>query len=168
MSKDSKLIVISVFFVFILIIGGSFWLVNGSQKEVLNIKKEAVGILTEPELFDLGSVPINGGVVTREYVFKNITSGSMKLRKIATSCMCTTASVTIGDKTTRFFSMEGSGSNPLVNLDLQSGESGKVTFRFDPAAHGPKGVGAFDRSIWLTFTDPEGREEFKFRGTVIK
>lgn len=168
MLKDTKLIVIGLFFVFLFIIGGSFWLVNGSQRGVLNVKEEAVGIFITPESVDLGNIPINGGVVTREFEFKNITLKNMKLRKIATSCMCTTASVTIGDKTTGFFSMEGSGANPLVNLDLEPGEAGKVTFRFDPAAHGPKGIGPFDRSIWLTFTDPDGLKEFKFKGAVAK
>lgn len=168
MFKDTRIIVIGLFFVFLLVVGGSFWLVKGSQKEVLNIKKEAVGIETAPELIDLGNVPITGGTIIREYEFKNLTSTSMKLRKIATSCMCTTASVTISDKTTGFFSMEGSGINPLVNLDLGPGESGKVTFRFDPAAHGPKGIGPFDRSILLTFTNPEGLKEFKFKGAVVK
>ena len=63
--------------------------------------------------------------------------------------------------------MEGHGdANPAVNLELKAGETAKVVVNFDPAAHGPQGTGAFDRIVWLYFS--EGVKELKFNGEVIK
>lgn len=129
---------------------------------------EVLGIEASPQSYDLGNVPINGGVVTKEFEVKNTTDKMLKLKKIATSCMCTTAMVEAGGKTTNFFSMEMAGDrNPPVNLELGRGETGKVVVKFDPAAHGPEGVGPFDRAIWLTFSDPAGIKELTFNGNVV-
>ncbi len=82
--------------------------------------------------------------------------------------MCTKASFEIGDKKTRFFGMEGHGDkNPPVNIEIPSGASGKVIVQFDPAAHGPQGVGPFERSVFLTFSDPAGIKELRFNGKVV-
>ena len=82
--------------------------------------------------------------------------------------MCTTASVQIGGKETKFFGMEGHGdANPPVNIEVGSGEEGKVMVKFDPAAHGPQGTGPFNRVVYLTFSDPAGMKELTFSGTVV-
>jgi hypothetical protein len=82
--------------------------------------------------------------------------------------MCTKASFEIGDRKTRFFGMEGHGDrNPPVNIDIPDGASGKVVVQFDPAAHGPQGIGPFERSVFLTFSDPAGIKELKFNGEVV-
>ena len=64
--------------------------------------------------------------------------------------------------------MEGMGDkNPPVNLELPSGQTAIVTAIFDPAAHGPKGVGPFDRTVFLYFSNPSGTKELKFNGNVV-
>lgn len=130
---------------------------------------EISGIEVSPQSYDLGNVPINGGNITKDYEVKNTTDKTIKLKKVATSCMCTKAKVTAGGKESKLFGMEGMGDlNPPVNIEIASGEMIKVTAIFDPAAHGPQGVGPIDRSVILTFSDPVGIKELKFDGTVVK
>jgi hypothetical protein len=172
MNKDLKILLGALGFTLLLVIGFAFWQGkptegNESSPDV-NSTSEVLGVEIDPLNYDLGQVPINGGIVTKEYEVKNTTENTLKLKKIATSCMCTTASFELGDKKTKFFGMEGHGdSNPSVNIEIGPGQTGKVVARFDPAAHGPQGVGPIDRSVFLTFSDPAGIKEMKFNGTVV-
>lgn len=165
--KDLKILVITLVFSTILIVGFAF--LFAGKKEGESVTNQVVeGIEANPESYDLGNVPLNWGIVTKEYEIKNVSSSPIKLKKIATSCMCTKASFEVGDKKTRFFGMEGHGDrNPPVNIEIPAGASGKVVVQFDPAAHGPQGVGPFERSVFLTFSDPAGIKELKFKGRVV-
>ena len=167
--KDSKVLIGIALATFLIIVGGVFLLGrNSSNTGEPEADTEVLGIEATPASYELGEVPINGGIVTKEYSIKNTTGKTIKLKKMATSCMCTTASVDIGGKTTKFFGMEGHGdANPPVNIEIGGGQEGKVIVRFDPAAHGPQGTGPFDRVVWLTFSDPGGIKELTFNGTVV-
>ena len=167
--KDSKVLIGIVIATFLVIVGGVVLLGRDSSKTgEPEANTEVLGIEATPAFYDLGEVPINGGIVTKEYSIKNTTDKTIKLKKLATSCMCTTASVDIGGKTTKFFGMEGHGdANPPVNMEIGAGQEGKVVVKFDPAAHGPQGTGPFDRVVWLTFSDPGGIKELTFNGTVV-
>lgn len=150
---------------FLLIIGFAFW--QGGKEEV--VLGDISNVQVTPEFYKLGDIPINGGLVTKEYEIRNTTDSTMKLKKIATSCMCTQAKIKVGDKETRYYGMEHpTDKNPPVNLELAPNETAKVTVNFDPAAHGPQGTGPFDRTVMLTFSDPPGIKELKFNGTVVK
>lgn len=130
---------------------------------------EIKGLESRLTSYQLGDIPRTGGLVSREYAVNNTTDKTMKLFKITTSCMCTKAKVIIDNKETKFFSLEHAGDkNAPVNLDLKPGQTARVIFQFDPNAHGPKGVGLFDRTIQLIFSDPQGVKEFKFNGNVVE
>jgi hypothetical protein len=164
--QGSKMLV-GIILVTILLIGAGVVLLGGKEASSSQVTSEVLGIEASPSFYDLGSVPINGGVISKEYVIKNASVRPIKLKKITTSCMCTTASVQIGGEETKFFGMEGHGdANPPVNIEIGVGEEGKVVVKFDPAAHGPQGVGPFNRVVWLTFSDPGGIKELSFSGTV--
>lgn len=152
----------------LLIFGLGFLLTrNKTQSDEVQVNTEIKGIEVSPASYDLGDVPINGGLVEKEYEIKNVTAKKIILKKIATSCMCTTASFRLGEKETKYFGMEmHTDKNPAVNVEIEAGQVGKVIARFDPAAHGPQGTGPFDRVIYLTFSDPGGIKELKFNGTV--
>ena len=166
--KDSKVLIGIVIATFLVIIGGVVLLGRNSSTGEPEATTEVLGIEATPAFYDLGEVPINGGIVTKEYSIKNTTDKTIKLKKITTSCMCTTASVQLGDKSTKFFGMEGHGdANPPVNIEIGAGQEGKVIVKFDPAAHGPQGTGPFDRMVWLTFSDPGGIKELTFNGSVV-
>ena len=174
MKKDWKILAGSILFTFLLIVGFVLWqarLPAGQGREGLNrtqVLSDGSGIELSPQLSDWGEIPINGGIVTREFEIKNTAGRPVKLKKIATSCMCTTASVKIGEESTRFFGMEMSGDkNPPVNMEIDASDVAKIIVKFDPAAHGPQGVGPFERMVWLTFSDPGGVKELKFSGKVV-
>lgn len=168
MSKDIKLIIAALGLSFLLVVGFAIWQGGKSSDDQLVAGVKIEGVEIAPEFYDLGDVPINGGKVYKEYEVKNTTGNVLKLKKVATSCMCTKAKVKVGDKETKFFGMEGHGDkNPPVNLEIPVGVSAAVAVEFDPAAHGPQGVGPFDRTVWLTFSDPAGVKELKFNGTVV-
>ena len=166
--KDIKILIVTLVFSIGLIIGLAAFFGGNQEEEATVAGIQVEGITADPESYDLADVPINGGLVSKEYEIKNTTDNVLRLKKIATSCMCTKASFEVGDIKTKFFGMEGHGDkNPPVNIEIPAGETGKVIAQFDPAAHGPQGVGPFDRSIFLTFSDPAGTKELKFNGTVV-
>lgn len=86
------------------------------------------------------------------HVFK-VTNSSVKdiyLKKINTSCMCTAAYLESAGGEKGPFGMEGMGYVPPVNEIIKAGESRDIKVVYDPNAHGPAGVGAIDRAIYLT------------------
>lgn len=167
MAKDIKILFGAIALTLILILGFALWQ-SGRQPEEVFSNQAISGLEVTPPSYELGNVPIKGGIVTKDYEVKNTTDKVLKLKKITTSCMCTTASFQVGSKETRFFGMEMVGDkNPPVNIEVAPGQTGKVQVRFDPAAHGPEGVGPFDRIVWLAFSDPAGVTELKFNGTVV-
>ena len=168
MNKDLKILIATLVFSVILIVGLAALFGGKGEEEAIVAGQKVEGIEANPGVYDLGDVPINGGLVTKEYEIKNTTGNTLKLKKIATSCMCTKASFEIGETKTKFFGMEDHGDkNPPVNIEISGGQTGKVVVQFDPEAHGPQGTGPFDRSIYLTFSDPAGIKELKFNGTVV-
>jgi len=166
MTKDIKFLIGAFLISILVIVGVAFLLTKSSQSQAETPTGDISDLTISPVSYELGDVAIDGGIVSKDYEVVNSTSGKLILKKIATSCMCTTASVQIGDKTTKFFGMEGHGdANPPVNLEIPAGQKAKVTVKFDPAAHGPQGVGPFDRIVWLYFA--EGVKELTFKGVVI-
>ncbi len=171
MTKDIKIFIGIIGFTFLLIVGFAVWLggKDSPAKEVTATASVDIKDLeVNPASYDVGTIKMKDGNVIKTYEVKNTSEASMKLQRIATSCMCTKTKIKIGDKETREFGMEGMGDkNPPVNLELPSGQTATVTAIFDPAAHGPKGVGPFDRTVFLYFSNPTGTKELKFNGTVV-
>lgn len=168
MNKDIKIFIGIIGFTVLLIVGLASWQGGKDTNEQTQPLAQVAGIQISPESYELGKVDLNGGLVTKEYEVKNDTDQTMKLQKIVTSCMCTQAKVSVGDKESRYFGMEHPGDrNPPINYEIQPGENAKVTVNFDPAAHGPQGVGPFDRVVTLTFSEPTGVRQLTFNGTVV-
>ena len=164
MKNDSKIMIGSILVTFLLIIGFIFFASN--KKEV--VLTEIQNIEVKPSSYDLGNVPLNGGNVSREYEVINMSENPIKIKKLATSCMCTQAKVSIDGNESSFYGMEHPGDkNPPINIEIPAGKSAKVTTTFDPAAHGPTGTGPFNRTVVLTFTQPDGIKELTFSGTVV-
>lgn len=165
--KDIKVALGAIVLTFVLIVGFSWFFgrVEKGPQEMARI--EGVSVTSGED--DWGEIPINSGIVTKDFSLKNETGEIITLKKLATSCMCTEAKVRVGGKETKVYGMEHPGDkNPAINLEIPSGEQFEVGVNFDPAAHGPQGIGPFERSVWLTFSDPGGVEEVKFTGTVTK
>jgi hypothetical protein len=99
--------------------------------------------------YDFGTISMKNGVVNHEFTVTNNTSAPVFLPTVYTSCMCTTAFLETPSGEKGPFGMQGMGYVPPANDTLAPGESRTVRVQFDPNAHGPAGVGAIDRFIYL-------------------
>jgi len=126
----------------------------------------AVGGLRAREAdFDFGSISMAAGNVTHRFWFRNESPGAVLIRRIYTSCMCTTATFVKGMKIINSYGMPGHGPLPAVNESLKPGEAAFVDVVFDPAAHGPAGLGPTQRVV--TIESDGGRPlELHFAATV--
>ncbi|MDP3994506.1 MAG: DUF1573 domain-containing protein [bacterium] len=167
MSKKAIYILLATL---VLVVVGVY-LMGGKQNKVHESTLPEVSpqdVQITPESYDLGTVLMKDGFVIREYQITNNSQNILRLKNIATSCMCTKAQAVLGDKKTRFYGMEMSGAtNPNIDFDIPGGETAKLVVRFDPAAHGIEGTGPFSRSVYLTFLDPVGQKDVSFSGEVI-
>ncbi len=113
-----------------------------------------------------GNIPINGGNVTKTFTIKNTGTGALKLFNVKTSCHCTKAHVTIAQENSPDFGMDGVSS--WVG-EVPPGRQAKLTVIFDPAFHGPQGIGSLNRFV-LVETNDGGNPKLTFTltGTVIK
>lgn len=154
--------------IIILGFGGYSLFKDSSVPDSALTKIDPSQVEVSPATYDIGSVVMKDGIVTREYEIKNNSSDVLRLKKILTSCMCTKAQVIAGDRKTRFYSMEmGGATNAAVDFDIPANSTAKLLVKFDPAAHGIQGTGPLQREIDLTFVDPIGVRRVGFSGEVV-
>ena len=98
--------------------------------------------------YDFGTISMKAGNVSTTYRIKNEGAEPLALDKIYTSCMCTTATlVTANGRKQGPFGMPGHGPLKPATGQLAPGEMALLEVVFDPAAHGPSGVGRIERVI---------------------
>ncbi len=115
--------------------------------------------------FDFGSISMAKGVVKKTYKISNPSKDTITISKIYTSCMCTKATLFNGDRRAGPFGMPGHGSVPTITETLAPGAEATIEAVFDPAAHGPAGVGNVARNIFVETTDG-GKLELAFKAQV--
>ena len=104
--------------------------------------------------FDFGTISMAKGEVSKMYKIKNSTDAPITINRISTSCMCTKATLIRGDKKEGPFSMPGHGGYaPEINQVMAPGEEAEIETVFDPAAHGPAGVGPANRKVFIDSSD---------------
>ena len=116
--------------------------------------------------FNFGSISMAAGKVTHLYRFRNAGAEPIVLGKMYTSCMCTTAAL-VKSSGRKFapVGMPGHTPIPALNETLQPNEEAMVEVVFDPAAHGPAGIGPIDRVV--TIENSAGQPlELAFRANV--
>ena len=132
-----------------------------SQKEKSSDKAASLGSiieLTASEIyFDFGEISMAAGNASQDFEITNDSSSTIAFEKLFTSCMCTNAYFTSGSEESGPFGMPGHGFVPGLGRELKAGEKAIVKVVFDPAAHGPAGVGPVDRLVWLE-TGDEAKE----------
>lgn len=139
------------------IIGLSVLLVT-DNKSPDNSKTISSAILAAIETrFDFGTISMQKGNVSHKFELKNEGSEAVVINKVYTSCMCTTASLIDGTgKRLGIFGMPGhGGGSGNTNVNLAAGKSLTVEAIFNPAAHGPSGVGFIERSVYLETNSSE-------------
>ncbi len=135
------------------ILGVAIWIgkpATGPNQEA-NISSLGVkGALSSDELsYDFGTISMAAGKVSYSFRIKNSGAESITISQIYTSCMCTSATLILGEKRTGPFGMPGHGFLPKINKVIGPGGEAALEVVFDPEAHGPAGVGPIDRVVYL-------------------
>jgi len=115
--------------------------------------------------FNFGSVSMAAGKVTHSYRLRNSGTEPVIIRKMYTSCMCTTAALVKAGRKSDAFGMPGHSPIPTINAPMNPGEEAMIEVVFDPAAHGPAGIGPIERVV--TIENSAGRPlELAFAANV--
>jgi hypothetical protein len=135
----------------ILVLGGLIWIARPDGQNNNAVSGSSNGSLTieEANNYDFGSISMAAGKVTHQFKIKNTSAETVSISKMYTSCMCTTATLMIGSKQFGPIGMPGHGAIPLINQAIKPSEEVRVEVVFDPAAHGPAGVGRIGRTVTL-------------------
>lgn len=135
----------------LLILGGIIWSAR-SQTEAgaaLPDTTPASPLNISNDKYDFGVVRLNGGLVRTDFKLTNSAPVPVVIEKIFTSCMCTSATLLTPNGSVGPFGMPGHGAVPPANVSLAPGETATLQVTFDPAAHGPAGIGKIERSVSL-------------------
>jgi len=115
--------------------------------------------------FDFGSISMAAGKVQHKYWIRNTGDAPITIRKMYTSCMCTTAALVKAGRRSAPAGMPGHGPIPDLDEPIAPSEAAMVEVVFDPAAHGPGGIGRVERVVTIQ-TDREQPLELAFVATV--
>lgn len=107
------------------------------------------GLIAHEASFDFGSISMGAGKVSHRYWLSNEGGTPVFVKKIYTSCMCTTATFVKGARVIGSYGMPGHGPLPDVNQSFAPGEAAYIDVVFDPAAHGPAGLGRTERFVTI-------------------
>jgi|GEM_PF-1588780 len=110
---------------------------------------QAHALSANPSVFDFGAIAMRDGNVSYTFRVKNEKSEPLLATKLYTSCMCTTAEL-VRKTGERFgpFGMPGHGGSSILNREIGPNEAFDLVVTFDPAAHGPAGIGPTTREIY--------------------
>ena len=161
----------SIISVVVIIFLGFLWVALPYTKSPNAGVQTAAALNAEETYFDFGTISMVDGVVSHVFGVKNEGAESVIIKKVYTSCMCTTAFIEdkSGDRYGEFGMPGHGGVARGTNIKIAPGESISVKAVFDPAAHGPSGVGLSERSIYLETNSVQSpRVELKFRAVVAK
>ena len=110
-------------------------------------------LVSDKNLYDFSTISMANGLVKTIFKVTNPTDKDINVGKITTSCMCTNVYVLEGTSRKGPFGMPGHGIVPRANEIIKAGETQDIEVVYDPAAHGPAGVGAIDRFVYLEDTN---------------
>lgn len=166
---DKKIIaLISLFF--IVVIGIAVFAIGGSGDNKAVVQKTAGAKLeTFQTDFNFNNIKYSGGNVSHTYEIKNIGDKDLQIANLATSCMCTTAYLKVGDNQGPSFGMKGMTAPSNWIGVIKPGQTGEIVAVFDPSYHGPSGIGPIQRTISFETNDPnKPYVEVNFEGTVVQ
>jgi len=164
--NDKKLIIILIISTLALLFGGIFFLTKTTNTPQITTSQNAKAYVADPTSFDWGPIPMNKGNVTKVFTIKNTGTDTLKLFNIKTSCHCTKAYATINGSDSQSFGMDSLSS--WVG-EVSAGKDAKLTVVFDPAYHGPSGMGAVNRFVSVETNDKANAKlTFTLTGAVVK
>lgn len=162
----NKIIIASIA---ILVVGLLLWGKIGSSRPTesaaLATGSTSANISEQIPAYDFGPVSMIRGNVEHEFTITNTNDADLTITKIETTCMCTKAVLKLSDgKEMGPFGMSGHGFSPSVSAVVRTGEKLAIRAIFDPAAHGPAGIGKVERAVILETSS--GQIMMQFRAEV--
>jgi len=155
----------------IAIIFGSIFLVSATTQTPPQVKASsfAKAYTVDPTSFDWGNIAYSGPKATKSFTIKNTGTGTLELYNIRTSCHCTKAYLTIDRQDSPEFGMDMGGNISSYVGKVKPGDKAKLTVIFDPAFHGPSGIGPINRFVDVDTNDSTTPKlTFTLTGTVVK
>lgn len=150
----------------ILFIGGVFFLGKEPAGSVALSKNAAAVFSTDHDRYEWGNIEYEGGKASHRFTIKNDGTADLSIANLKTSCMCTTVQF-----------LSPAGNSPVLAMHQKSQWQGTLTpgnvadidVVFDPAFHGPQGVGPIERVVSFDTNDPKKPyAEFTLVGKVVK
>ena len=146
--------------------GGIFVISKTTSTPQITTSVNAKATTIEPTSADWGKILMKEGNVTKTFTIKNTGTDTLKLFNIRTSCHCTKAQVITPTDQSSFFGMSTLSS--WVG-NVQPGKEAQLNVIFDPAYHGPNGVGLINRFVTIETNDQSlPKITFSVTGTVYK
>lgn len=161
-TKNVLIGIVLVLVVFIFLGGTAYGLAQLSTNVEVVIEDDAVASVSESQ-YDWGTIRMYDGMATKVFKVKNTGSKTLKLYNATTSCACTTVQVKTATQQTPALNMHGKSN---VVIEIAPGEEAAVEVVFNPAYHGPSGVGAISRVASMKTNDPQ-QPELKFNLTAV-
>ncbi len=161
--KETLFILVPTLIIFF----GIIWLATPAPKsagQISDSREESQLLAVKNPKYDFGTISMAKGKVVNIYTVKNTGAVPVTINSAYTSCMCTSATLNIGSDKVGPFGMPGHGFLPKLNRVIEPGEEFQVEGVFDPAAHGPAGVGTIERVIVLETSS--GNVEMQFKALV--
>lgn len=164
--NDKKIIVGFVVFTLLILVGGVYILTASSTNPTtVNLSQNAKAFVDQ-KTHDWGTIPYSGGNVSKTFTIKNTGTEVLKLTNIKTSCACTYAQLTIDGRVSPKFGMH---TQSAWVGEVAVGKEASLAVVFDPAFHGPTGVGPMERLISVETNDLSSPSlEFSLKGNVVK
>lgn len=154
--------------VFVVLLGAALFFSSSSPantQPASEAVKSSVLKATE-QSFDFGAISMAKGKVNKAFTVKNPTASPITVSKVYTSCMCTQAVIiSSGDRKGPFGMPGHGGSIPTISLTIAPNSEAVVEAIFDPAAHGPAGVGPISREVYVE-TNDGGKLTLGFKANV--
>lgn len=163
---EKKVIISVVLFALLILIGGIVALSGSSTTSTTISTSQNAKASVDQKTYDWGTINMKDGNVSKTFAIKNAGTDVLKLTKVKTSCHCTKAQVTINGNTSPSFGMNT--VSPWVG-EVPPGNEAQLNIVFDPAYHGPNGIGPITRYISVDTNDPNNSTlEFTLTANVIK
>lgn len=162
-----KKVIIGVVLLTLLILTGGIIVLSGSSTVSTTVStSQNAEVSVDQKTYDWGTINMKDGNVSKTFVIKNTGTDVLKLTKVKTSCHCTKAQVTINGNTSPSFGMNTVSS--WVG-EVAPGNEAQLNIVFDPAYHGPNGVGPITRYISVDTNDSNNSTlEFTLTANVAK
>lgn len=125
----------------------------------------ASALISPEPFFNFGNISMAAGKVSHKFGIRNAGDTAITINKIYTSCMCTVATLVTLAGRKGPFGMPGHDAIPTIAERIAPGDGAQVEVVFDPAAHGPAGIGPTDRIVMIR-TNETSPLELRFAAMV--